>query len=108
VTRGFELPKTYQVAPDLLEELPGTRATSIAEGFQTSGLLSHVLLAACTKEQTAKERQGRGAFTQAILALWKKESVELLTYKDVILHLPDLPLYVPDIISHPCAHPFLN
>lgn len=43
--------------------------------------------------QTAKERQLRGAFTSQLLELLKEEGVDRLTYKDVVMRLPDLPLY---------------
>ncbi|KAJ7141488.1 hypothetical protein C8R44DRAFT_604425 [Mycena epipterygia] len=93
--RGVELPKTYSIPPDVLESESGTRASVVAKGFEKSGLRSHVLLAACMRGQTAKERQGRGAFTLQLLEVLKEEGVDRLTYKDVVTRLPDLPLQNP-------------
>ncbi|KAJ7190615.1 hypothetical protein GGX14DRAFT_381985 [Mycena pura] len=93
--RGVELPKTYDIPLDVLKAESGTRASVVAKGHEKSGLRSHVLLAACMRGQTAKERHGRGAFTSQLLELLKGEGVDRLTYKDVVTRLPDLPLQNP-------------
>ncbi len=67
------------------------RAIVAAEGYEKSGLLSHVLLSARKHGQEAGERDGHGAFTLALLSLLKKSGVDKLTYTDVIANLPDLP-----------------
>ncbi|KAG6906651.1 hypothetical protein DXG01_012737 [Tephrocybe rancida] len=41
------------------------------------------------------EREGRGAFTSALLTLLKRDGIDKLTYTDVITRLPDLPLQNP-------------
>ncbi|SJL15636.1 uncharacterized protein ARMOST_19140 [Armillaria ostoyae] len=41
-------------------------------------------------EDTAKEKHGRGVFTSALLSLLREKGVDKLTYKDVIIDLPDL------------------
>ncbi|KAK0502233.1 caspase domain-containing protein [Armillaria luteobubalina] len=94
--RGIDLPQTYTVAQNLLNDIePDARASVVAKGFETAGLLSHVLLSACQAEQTAMEKHGRGAFTSALLGLFREEGVEQLTYKDLITNLPELPAQDP-------------
>ena len=88
--RGIDLPEAYTVAQDLLHDIADARASAVATGFEKSGLLSHVLLSACQAEQTAKEKHGRGVFTSALLSLLREKGVDKLTYKDVIIDLPDL------------------
>ncbi|KAF5343713.1 hypothetical protein D9758_016517 [Tetrapyrgos nigripes] len=91
--RGVELPQTYQIAKDALEG--GQRLATVAPGYEKHGLSSHVLLAACTQGQTAKERHKRGVFTSAVLSLLE-EGVDQLTYEEVITNLPDL-----KVLQHP-------
>ncbi|KAJ7232711.1 caspase domain-containing protein, partial [Mycena rebaudengoi] len=93
--RGIELPTGYTIPLDVLHDDTSSRASSIAQGFQTTGLRSHVLLAACMQGQEAKERQGHGAFTSALLRLLREEGVDKLTYKDVITRISDLPSQNP-------------
>ncbi|KAK0234529.1 hypothetical protein EDD85DRAFT_922629 [Armillaria nabsnona] len=89
--RGIDLPETYTITQDLLHDIePDARASDVAKGFEKSGLLSHVLLAACNHGQEAGERDGRGVFTSALLSLLREKGVGKLTYKDVIINLPDL------------------
>ncbi|THU79034.1 hypothetical protein K435DRAFT_973293 [Dendrothele bispora CBS 962.96] len=93
--RGVELPKNYTIPLNVLKSESESRATVVAKGFEKSGLRSHVLLAACMSGQTAKERHQRGAFTYQLLELLKEQGVDRLTYKDVVMRLPDLPLQNP-------------
>ncbi|KAK0218645.1 caspase domain-containing protein [Armillaria fumosa] len=89
--RGIDLPETYTVAQDLLHDIePDARSSVVAKGFETTGLLSHVLLTACKHGQEAGERNGRGVFTSALLGLLQEKGVDKLTYKDVINSLPDM------------------
>lgn len=66
---------------------PGERSGAAAAGNEAAGWKSHVLLAACKQGQTADD----GAFTPALLSLLEKESLDQLTYRDIIMNLPDLP-----------------
>ncbi|PBK59428.1 hypothetical protein ARMSODRAFT_899249 [Armillaria solidipes] len=89
--RGIDLPETYTVAQDLLHDIePDARASVVAKGFETTGLSSHVLLSACKRGQEAGERDGRGAFTSALLSLLQQNDLDKLSYKDIITNLPDL------------------
>lgn len=42
--------------------------------------------------QYAVEMQGHGVFTTALLSLLRREQYDRLTYQDVIMQLPELPL----------------
>ncbi|KAK0218653.1 caspase domain-containing protein [Armillaria fumosa] len=89
--RGIDLPAYYTIPDDLLHDIESdARASIISNGFKTTGLLSHVLLAACRHGQEAGERHGRGIFTSALLDLLQEKGVDELTYKDVITSLPDM------------------
>lgn len=57
---------------------PDARASVFAKGFEKTGLLSHVLLAACKAEQKAKEDHGHGVFTSALLNLLREKGVDNL------------------------------
>ncbi|KAK0442694.1 caspase domain-containing protein [Desarmillaria tabescens] len=59
------------------------------EGFCTSWD-SHVLLAACSRSQSAMEKNNEGIFTSALLKAMKKVPVVGLTYKSLMDHL-DIP-----------------
>ncbi|KAK0486537.1 hypothetical protein IW261DRAFT_1664882 [Armillaria novae-zelandiae] len=90
--RGIDLPQTYTIAQNVLHDIePDARSSAVAKGFETTGLLSHVLLAACKHGQEAGERGGRGIFTSALLNLLQEHDFDKVTYKDIIANLPDLP-----------------
>ena len=91
--RSVQLPSGYTFPIGLLErELSRDRASSIPAAYEKTGLRSHVLLAACMRGQCAVEMQGHGAFTAALLSLLRQECYDRLTYQDVIMQLPELPL----------------
>ncbi|KAG6369903.1 hypothetical protein JVT61DRAFT_13368 [Boletus reticuloceps] len=58
----FNIPETLD------DDIWGSRAMSVANGFAYHGLQSHVLLAACRETELAYEHKGRGLFTSALLA----------------------------------------
>ncbi|KAG9102293.1 hypothetical protein FS749_009633 [Ceratobasidium sp. UAMH 11750] len=81
-TRASEDPQARLVNPKDLPPLsPDTdqsiihkpytssRASVVLTGFAHRGLRSHILLAACMASEVAWEREGRGAFTSAILSI---------------------------------------
>ncbi|KAK0452945.1 uncharacterized protein EV420DRAFT_1557705 [Desarmillaria tabescens] len=71
--RGIDLPETYTIAQDLLHNIERDgRASIVTKGFEKSGMLSHL-----------QERDGRGAFTSALLNL------------TLIINLPGLPSQDP-------------
>jgi hypothetical protein len=59
---------------DLLANMETGRAAVEAEGFENNGLASHVL-ATCKLSERALERDGRGAFTQALLTLLRDSTI---------------------------------
>ncbi|KAG8721139.1 hypothetical protein FRC08_015437, partial [Ceratobasidium sp. 394] len=102
-TRASEDPQARLVDPKDLPPLspdtdkhiirkPDTssRATVIPTGFAHRGLRSHVLLAACMASEVAWEREGRGAFTSAILSILKNAGVDKLTYTELKDSLPTM------------------
>lgn len=70
----------------------GSRETSIPSGFLYHGLKSHVLLAACGAEENAKEENGRGYFTEALIKTLGVVDTDKVTYTDLINQIPNLPL----------------
>ena len=72
-------------------EVPEDRAIAVAAGFAKAGSESHVLLAACRETEVAHEEDGRGAFTQALLATLRSVSTDKVTYQDIMERLPDIP-----------------
>ncbi|KZV93491.1 hypothetical protein EXIGLDRAFT_43125 [Exidia glandulosa HHB12029] len=93
LSRGITLPDNYTILPSLEDE--GYRHAKVASGHESSGLASHVLLAACSQMESAQECNGRGFFTQALLTLLRDENVRNVTYRAAIEQLPDLPRQHP-------------
>jgi hypothetical protein len=91
--RGFDLPPDYVLdVPDFEAEESASRAMgpSTTSGW-SADLTSHVLLAATSSSHPAREENGRGIFTRALLSFLREHTQpELLTYSDVILGLPPL------------------
>ncbi|KAF8752389.1 Caspase domain [Rhizoctonia solani] len=56
---------------------------------------SHVHLAACGDEEKAWEEKGRGAFTVALLKNIRAHGVDKITYRDLMISLPNLPRQSP-------------
>lgn len=88
--RGLRLPQGYKLDASLF-----SRGNAVPKNLEHKGLYSHTLFAACMQGQAAREWKGRGAFTQALLKLWRELGVDRLTHKDTIERLPDLPLQNP-------------
>jgi hypothetical protein len=94
--RGIEITSSIPEGLDqeILDKMDGdqaNRATTILPGFLHSGLRSHVLLAACGAREKAKEEQGRGIFTKALLDMLYTVSADTITYTDVLLRIHALP-----------------
>ena len=70
-------------------EVAPSRAGNIAAGSDYKGLRSHMLIAACGRSETAREiyfdleKIHRGQFTVALLALFRREGLDKLTYTDI-------------------------
>jgi hypothetical protein len=93
--RGIELPEDYKVLSTVYEELLATvpddqREAVISKKFERVGPASHVLLAACSSQGTAKELNGRGNFTSALMRLIRSSDINTMTYRQIIAGLDDL------------------
>lgn len=91
LTRGAEIDEFYRL-PDSLdhEVIQLTRAMRPANNFLRGALDTHVLLAACSDSELARESQGRGQFTTALLSLLGSTPPEELTYSEVMERLKDI------------------
>jgi Caspase domain len=63
---------------------------AIAPGFLHHGLKSHILLAACGRNELAYEEQGNGVFTNALLKLLSTIGAQNVTYANLLQRLPRL------------------
>ncbi|KAF8153270.1 caspase domain-containing protein [Crassisporium funariophilum] len=70
----------------------GTRSGGIADGFSGKFHASHILLAACGRDQFAREdpRTKRGLFTYSLLKVLESNSIEDLTYTS-LMHKMKMP-----------------
>ncbi|KIM25370.1 hypothetical protein M408DRAFT_26358 [Serendipita vermifera MAFF 305830] len=101
LVRGVNL--AINIPSDLDKDIwGGTRGTVIEPKFLKSGLSSHVLLAACGAQETAKENLSGtgGVFTTALLDTLVSVGVEKLTYTDLIQRLPSLVEQTPQCEGH--------
>ncbi|KAF5342788.1 hypothetical protein D9758_017116 [Tetrapyrgos nigripes] len=105
VARGIKLEPGYKIHPSALSEevdfssLPeaGGRSTKPAKGHEHDGLASHVLLAACSKNNVSYESdhngKSRGHFTVGLTGIlrdvWQDYEKEV-TYENLIRRIPDL------------------
>ncbi|KAI0319917.1 caspase domain-containing protein [Amylostereum chailletii] len=87
LARGFTLkdPPPENIDADILKLVARGRGANVPTKFAYAGLSSHVLLAACSPNEIAMERNGRGMFTTALLK--SLESSRNVTYKDLIRDL---------------------
>ncbi|RXW11756.1 hypothetical protein EST38_g14099 [Candolleomyces aberdarensis] len=75
-----------------------TRGLSIAKGFAVKDMRSHILLAACSANELAREdtvkrgpdSDARGRFTAALLTLLRSVSPNQITYSDVLTRIPSI------------------
>ncbi|SJL10034.1 uncharacterized protein ARMOST_13416 [Armillaria ostoyae] len=89
-TRSRQLLQPPKVSPDCDSTIwslaPKTQAVA---GFAGTPRDSHVLLAACSRSQTAKEVDGKGLFTRALLKVMRERSMAKgeLTYTSLMRSL---------------------
>ncbi len=95
-TRSRQLFKPPKISPDcdstIRSFVPTSQVVPVASGFSGTPWDSHILLAACSRLQTAKEVDGKGLFTQALLKVMRERNVARgeLTYKS-LMHCLDMP-----------------
>lgn len=70
------------------------RSAGIAQGFSGKFHQSHVLLAACGRDQQAWESKanGHGIFTMSLLKILTAGSIDNLTYTS-LMHKLDMPIW---------------
>jgi len=87
---------TYGIPTDLDQPLLSSTkgASQISKGFLTSGLRSHILLAACGEKEFAAESKSRGHFTRALLTLLETLPVDTLMYSDILRCMDRIAGYV--------------
>jgi len=97
----------YKLPQDLDREIRSTalaRGSRPAKGFLAGALDTHVLLAACSSGEVAREYNKQGLFTAALLELLRKTPVHDLTYFEVLRRLTSIDGYVPAFF---CAQVYL-
>ncbi|KAH8793129.1 caspase domain-containing protein [Flagelloscypha sp. PMI_526] len=84
-SRGLELPEGYIIKPSI-DASPRSRLEKVSSLHKSDGAASHVLLAACSRDETAKEENGRGRFTSALTRYLRhpKTRIDSITYDQVI------------------------
>ncbi|KAE9403636.1 hypothetical protein BT96DRAFT_878516 [Gymnopus androsaceus JB14] len=92
--RNIEVPLGTRLGRDALPAPGLTFPATLKNKYKGT---SHVLLAACTEQQTAREYGGRGVFASALISLLRSAVIHNLTYRDVIRMLPALPSQNPQL-----------
>ncbi|KAH8795907.1 caspase domain-containing protein [Flagelloscypha sp. PMI_526] len=94
-SRGLELPEGYIIKPSIDATIcPGSRVENVSSLHESAGAASHVLLAACSRDETAKEENGRGRFTSALTRFLRhpKTRIDSITYDQVVNEV-DMSIY---------------
>ncbi|KAK0500061.1 caspase domain-containing protein [Armillaria luteobubalina] len=98
-TRSRQLFKPPPISPDcdsnIWSIVPASQVVAVTSGFSGTPWDSHILLAACSRLQTAKEVDGKGLFTHALLKVMRERHAAQgeLTYQS-LMHCLDMPLLV--------------
>ncbi|KAK0484997.1 caspase domain-containing protein [Armillaria novae-zelandiae] len=97
-TRSRQLFKPPSMSPDcdstIWSSVPAPQVLPVTSGFSGTPWDSHILLAACSRLQTAKEIDGKGLFTHALLKVMRERHAARgeLTYQS-LMHCLDMPLF---------------
>ena len=81
-----------------------SRAASVSVGFLGQDRESHVLLAACSRNELAWELDGRGLFTKALLKVLTEVGSKKLDYATLIRKLEDLSRYISKSLVSSLTH----
>ncbi|KAK0194156.1 caspase domain-containing protein [Armillaria mellea] len=96
--RSRQLFRPPKISPDcdstIRTSVPASQVVPVTSGFSGTPWDSHILLAACSRLQTAKEVDGKGLFTHALLKVIRDRHAARgeLTYQS-LMHYLDMPLY---------------
>jgi hypothetical protein len=91
--RGFDLPKEYilNVSAEARTDVQDRDIAPGSTSWKRPDSTSHILLAATSAAQRAREEDGQGVFTRELLKFLREQpDPGLLTYADVIGGLPRL------------------
>ena len=78
-------------APDADEASYGKHRTiSFCPDFSDRGIRSHILLAACSKNEFAREKDCRGNFTKVLLKLLQEVNPSYLTYDSLLYEMDEI------------------
>ena len=81
----------YKANPEPEAET-GTRGLRFAKGFAMKDMNSHILLAACSANELAREdkkaQDAHGRFTTALLELLRTVHPDQITYADILSKIP--------------------
>ncbi|KAK0205135.1 caspase domain-containing protein [Desarmillaria ectypa] len=83
-----------------------SRGLSVTSGFSGSPWDSHIVLAACSRHQSAFEEDGQGIFTRALLKVMRRTPSRGLTYKSLI-HRLVMPTFQTPHLEGKHLHRFL-
>ncbi|KAF9529620.1 caspase domain-containing protein [Crepidotus variabilis] len=84
LTRSVVLEDSYRLPQGLDADLPRSQTRGITQVDTPGELTTHTLLAACSSSEQAREYEGRGQFTTALLQLLDSVDLSQLTYADII------------------------
>ncbi|KZT43296.1 hypothetical protein SISSUDRAFT_684576 [Sistotremastrum suecicum HHB10207 ss-3] len=70
--------------------LSSARISSAFAGFENRGRSSHVLLAACRRDELAWEKEGRGLFTRRLISLLREVDIARTDYASLIYKMGDI------------------
>ncbi|PBK76068.1 hypothetical protein ARMSODRAFT_950445 [Armillaria solidipes] len=86
-----------QISPKCDSTISSRRSRGITSGFSGSSWDSHIVLAACSRHQSAWEEDGQGIFTRALLKVMRRTPSRGITYKSLMHRLVMPPFQTPHL-----------
>ncbi|KAK0484996.1 caspase domain-containing protein [Armillaria novae-zelandiae] len=86
-----------QISPKCDSIITSRRSRGISSGFSGSSWDMHIVLAACSRHQSAWEEDGQGIFTRALLKVMRRTSPRGLSYKSLMHRLVMPPFQTPHL-----------
>ncbi|KIJ56325.1 hypothetical protein M422DRAFT_239546 [Sphaerobolus stellatus SS14] len=102
LVRAEEIPLNAVFDPNVDEEDSSShyRIMSFCPGFCDKGIRSHMLLAACSESELAREENGQGNFTSALLDLLRTSNAFDLTYACLLQRIRKIDRQNPQCEGH--------